>query len=108
MSYGLLYWCKFTFSVQDKADFQNVVGGQIFVPADAPRYHRALIACAICLCVNAINLGCMQWYYKRQNKRRDREFAESGISEEERELQTRIAGENGLTDKENKYFRYWC
>lgn len=50
----------------------------------------------------------MQWYYKRQNKRRDKEFAESGMTEEERELQTRLAGESGLTDKENKYFRYWC
>lgn len=91
-----------------EADNQNVVGSQIFVAADAPRYHRGLAACAVVLLVNGINLAAMWWYYYKQNKRRDAEFAESGMDEDERQLQMRIAGESDLTDKENRHFRYSC
>lgn len=94
--------------VVPSADRLNVVGSQIFVAADAPRYHRALAACAVILCVNAINLLAMWRYYHKENKRRDAELAASGIDDAERQLQMRLAGESDLTDKENRHFRYSC
>lgn len=48
------------------------------------------------------------YYYVRTNRRRDAEFAASGMTEEEKEHQTRPAGEADLTDKQNPHFRYSC
>ncbi|CAK9781993.1 hypothetical protein CC85DRAFT_288406 [Cutaneotrichosporon oleaginosum] len=86
----------------------NVVGTQIFVPSDAPKYLKGLISCGAVMCLNALNLGCWWWYYARTNARRDAEALASGISAETQALESRLAGELDLTDRENKHFRYAC
>lgn len=60
------------------------------------------------MCVNAGNLAAWWWYYKRTNRRRERQFIESGMTEEARAHESRLAGELDLTDRENTHFRYSC
>lgn len=86
----------------------NIVGTQIFLPKDAPKYIGGLIGCAVCAGLNIINVIFWWWYYKRTNKKREAVFIESGMDKEERERETRIAGEMDLTDMENAHFRYSC
>jgi hypothetical protein len=86
----------------------NVVGTQIFVPSDAPKYLKGLISCGAVMCLNAVNLACWWWYYTRTNARREAEFQASGMTEEVRAHESRLAGELDLTDRENKHFRYAC
>ena len=42
----------------------------------------------------------------RENRRRDRVAAESGLTKEEQEEKAREYGENDATDLQNPYFRY--
>jgi hypothetical protein len=60
------------------------------------------------MCLNAVNLACWWWYYTRTNARREAEFQASGMTEEVRAHESRLAGELDLTDRENKHFRYAC
>jgi hypothetical protein len=86
----------------------NVVGTQIFLPKDAPKYIHGLIACAIVLGVNMLNLAGWWHYYVRTNRRRDREFTESGLTVEQAEHANRVCGESDISDKKNPHFRYSC
>jgi len=51
------------------------------------------------LLISIVNTGLWWWYYVRANRKREAEFARSGMTEEEREHQMRLAGEADLTDK---------
>lgn len=86
----------------------NIVGTQMFLASDAPRYLHGLTGCAVCMGFNFFNLISWWWYYKRANKRRELKFVESGLSDEERAYATRMAGEMDQTDMENPHFRYTC
>ncbi|BEI92625.1 uncharacterized protein CcaverHIS019_0502530 [Cutaneotrichosporon cavernicola] len=86
----------------------NIVGTQIFVPSDAPKYLKGLISCGAVMCLNAINLACWWMYYTRTNARREAQFLALGITEETRAHESRLAGELDLTDRENTHFRYAC
>jgi predicted MFS family arabinose efflux permease len=86
----------------------NIVGSQIMRPSDAPKYLKGLTGCAICLILNVTNLAFWLWYYRRTNKRRDREFAETGMNAEVKEHEMRLAGKTDLTDIQNTHFRYSC
>lgn len=86
----------------------NIVGTQIFIPKDAPKYLHGLVTCGIIMCINACNLGAWWWYYKRTNRKREADFIASGMTEEERAHHSRLAGEMDLTDRENPHFRYSC
>lgn len=84
------------------------MGTQIFIPSDAPKYLKGLISCGAVMCLNAANLAAWWWYYKRVNRRREEAFLASGMTEEMRAHETRLAGELDLTDRENTHFRYSC
>jgi hypothetical protein len=60
------------------------------------------------MAVNVVNFGCWWYYYWSTNRKRERAFIASGISQEQREHENRIAGETDLTDRENPHFRYLC
>jgi len=86
----------------------NVVGTQIFLPRDAPKYIHGLVACAIVMAVNTVNIILWWWYYVRTNRRRDRIVAESGLTKEQCEHANRVCGETDVTDMKNIHFRYAC
>jgi len=86
----------------------NIVGSQIMRPSDAPKYLKGISGCAVCFAVACVDLALWWWYYVRTNKRRDREFEESGMSDEVREHEMRLAGKMDLTDLQNRHFRYLC
>jgi hypothetical protein len=86
----------------------NIVGSQVMRPSDAPKYLKGLTVCAVILIVNMANTVYWWWHYVRQNRKRDAEFAESGLSDEERKHQNWLAGESDLTDIQNQHFRYMC
>lgn len=69
-------------------------------PSDAPLYHTGLTVCASAMLLNLVNTGMWWLYYVRENKKRNREFVDSGLSAEERDHQNFLAGETDLTDKQ--------
>lgn len=78
----------------------NVTGSLIFLPSDAPRYTRGLTACAAILLLNCVLMVCWCTYYRRENARRDRAFAESGMTAEEADYERKLAGELDMTDRQ--------
>lgn len=84
----------------------NIIGSQIFLPSDAPKYHKGLIACAICMLVSTVLTGVWWLHYKRENRRRAEYFAAEGISDEERRHRAQVNGELDMTDRENLEFVY--
>lgn len=86
----------------------NIVGSQIFLPKDAPRYIPGLVSCAAIMLLNCVNLVGWWHYYVRTNRKREAAFVVSGLTEEEREHANRVAGETDITDCQNPHFRYSC
>lgn len=84
----------------------NIIGSQSFLPSDAPKYHRGLTGCAICLIASTFLTAGWWWYYSWENKRRAKHLAAQGVSEEERKHRAQVNGELDLTDLENKEFVY--
>ncbi|KAF7117662.1 hypothetical protein CNMCM5793_006785 [Aspergillus hiratsukae] len=78
----------------------NIIGPQTFQARDAPEYHPAKIAVLATQAAGAVLSFVLFLYYVWENKRRDR--AAEG-HEDQAQDDTRWAG---LTDKENKTFRY--
>ncbi|RHZ50809.1 hypothetical protein CDV55_100429 [Aspergillus turcosus] len=78
----------------------NIIGPQTFQARDAPDYHPAKIAVLATQAAAAVLSFVLFLYYVWENKRRDR--AAEG-QEDQAQDDTRWAG---LTDKENKTFRY--
>lgn len=67
---------------------------------DAPLYLHGMTACAIVMAVNAVNLALWWRYYVTTNRTREAAFKDSGLSDEDRAHETRIAGETDMTDKQ--------
>ncbi|KAL7425033.1 hypothetical protein Q5752_000721 [Cryptotrichosporon argae] len=86
----------------------NIIGTQIFLTSDAPKYLHGLTACAIVMSVNVLNISAWWFYYSRENRKREAAFVASGMSVEEREYQSKLAGETDMTDRQNPHFRYAC
>jgi hypothetical protein len=84
----------------------NIIGSQVMRPSDAPLYLTGLTAIAICMAVNLLNFSAWWWYYTWANRKREAAFLASGVSEDQKELENRVAGETDLTDRENIHFRY--
>lgn len=83
-----------------------MVGSQVFRTSDAPRYVRGTVACTICFGLEVLCIIAWRLWYMRENRRRERLAAESGLSKEE---QMRIGlqlGEQDTTDLANPHFRY--
>jgi MFS transporter, ACS family, allantoate permease len=84
----------------------NMVGTQVFRTTDAPRYVHGTIACSACFGLEIICIVLWRLWYMRENKRRDRQAAESGLTTEEQELQGLQMGVHDVTDLKNPHFRY--
>ncbi|WOO83961.1 putative transporter [Vanrija pseudolonga] len=86
----------------------NVIGSQIMLPSDAPRYIKGLTAVSACMAANLLVLLAWWRYYVVVNRRREAAFVASGLGAEQREHESRVAGETDMTDIENRHFRYTC
>ncbi|OQD89607.1 hypothetical protein PENANT_c002G06917 [Penicillium antarcticum] len=81
----------------------NAIGPQVFLDTDAPRYHIAWsvhLACYACMVSAVIYL---RFYLKRQNAKKDKLLAESGLSAADPNL---VHAFEEKTDQENMNFRY--
>jgi hypothetical protein len=78
----------------------NVIGSQIFLPSDAPRYLNGLTGCAIAMMLNVVLMICWAFYYRWANKKRDAAFGTAGMTAEEQDFQRKLAGESDMTDLE--------
>ncbi|KAJ5443419.1 allantoate permease [Penicillium daleae] len=80
----------------------NIIGPQTFQAREAPEYRSAKISVLATQAASAVLAVVLFAYYVKENRRRDRLQTSSGneyqISDE--------AAWGGLTDKENKNFRY--
>ncbi|KAK8062293.1 major facilitator superfamily transporter [Apiospora hydei] len=84
----------------------NMVGSQIFLAKDAPRYVPGTTACGICFGLEFLLIVVWRVLLVMRNKRRAKRLQELGISEEERVERGKQLGEQDATDFENIYFRY--
>ncbi|XXG96671.1 hypothetical protein Hte_002961 [Hypoxylon texense] len=84
----------------------NMVGSQIFLAKDAPRYVPAIIACAGCLGLQMLVVLMWRTVLVMRNKRRDQSTRELDVSEEDRVKLGKELGEKDCTDLENPFFRY--
>lgn len=88
----------------------NIVGPQIFITKQAPRYQGAFEGIMICMIVAALSIMVLRQYMAWENKRRDREQGvhidpeiEGGESEHTRLVRAGV----DETDWSNKEFRYF-
>ncbi|KAK6859243.1 major facilitator superfamily transporter [Apiospora arundinis] len=84
----------------------NMVGSQIFLAKDAPRYVPGTTACGVCFALEFLLILIWRVLLVTRNKRRVKRLQELGISEEERVERGKQLGEQDATDFENIYFRY--
>lgn len=81
----------------------NSIGPQVFLAWDAPRYYIAFSTHLGCYAFLVVVLVCLRFYLSRENKKRDRLFAEGVVQADP--TRTEHAFED-LTDRENLSFRY--
>jgi uncharacterized membrane protein YeaQ/YmgE (transglycosylase-associated protein family) len=81
----------------------NIVGPQTFQHRDAPEYRPAKIAVLVTQTSSVFVVAALYLYYRWENKRRDAAMpdTEAGC-----EPSTGVEDWAGLTDKENRSFRY--
>ncbi|CAJ2502982.1 Uu.00g103760.m01.CDS01 [Anthostomella pinea] len=84
----------------------NTVGSQIFNAKDAPRYIPGTVGCATCFGLEFILLIVWRLILVLRNRRRNKQLASDGLSEEDRIVRAKQLGEQDYTDFENPYFRY--
>lgn len=78
----------------------NIIGPQVFRPADAPRYKPAEITIIVCYGVCALDVAFIAWYYNRMNKKNEAIRAAPGYRKLDKQEFL------DLTDKENHEFVY--
>jgi len=85
----------------------NIIGPQIFLSREAPRYKTGCEVCIICLCLAIVSILALRQYMNRENKLRDRNqgvvIDAETISAESPNL---IDQQLDETDWENNAFRY--
>jgi len=78
----------------------NIIGPQTFRPKDKPRYVPAEITIIVCYAVCVVDLGFIQWYYARLNKKNAVARTQPGYKKLDKQEFL------DLTDKENPEFVY--
>lgn len=81
----------------------NMTGSQIFKSTDAPRYVPGTVGCATCFGLLFLMTVTWRLVYVSRNRKRQRRWAEEGITEEERIRRGQELGEKDYTDFENPY-----
>ncbi|KAK7964292.1 major facilitator superfamily transporter [Apiospora saccharicola] len=84
----------------------NMVGSQIFLAKDAPRYVPGTVACGVCFGLEFLLILVWRVLLVMRNKRRAKRLQELGISEEERVERGKQLGEQDATDFENIYVSF--
>lgn len=80
-----------------------VIGPQTFRHQSVPGYRSAKLTLVITMAVTVVLAPLAAGYFWYMNRNRDRQYQGSRISEEDLDESTAYAG---LTDKQNKTFRY--
>jgi ACS family allantoate permease-like MFS transporter len=81
----------------------NMVGSQIFLSKDAPRYTSGTIGCAVCFGLEILLICFWRMVLVWRNKRKDAKIQDDGLSAEERVRRGKELGELDYTDFENPY-----
>lgn len=81
----------------------NMTGSQIFKAADAPRYVGGTVACAVCFALQFLLLVTWRVVYVLRNRRRQKQWEQDGLSEEDRVARGQELGEQDTTDFKNPY-----
>lgn len=81
----------------------NMTGSQIFKSSDAPRYVPGIITCAVCFALEFLLLVTWRVIYVLRNRRRQKQWEQDGISEDERVARGKVLGEQDTTDFKNPY-----
>lgn len=81
----------------------NMVGSQIFLSKDSPKYTAATTVCAACFGLQFVVCVCWRLVYMRRNRIREEFVMGDGLSEEERVAKGKEFGERDATDFENPY-----
>lgn len=81
----------------------NMTGSQIFKSGDAPRYVSGTVACAVCFALEFMLLVMWRVIYVLRNRRRQKQWEQDGISEDERVARGQELGEQDMTDFQNPY-----
>lgn len=81
----------------------NMTGSQIFKAADAPRYVGGTVACAVCFALQFLLLVTWRVVYVLRNRRRQKQWEQDGLSEEDRVARGQELGEQDTTDFQNPY-----
>ncbi|KAF7185621.1 putative transporter [Pseudocercospora fuligena] len=84
----------------------NAVGAQLFQEKDAPRYIPGLTGCGVVYGLEFAMIVLWRAWYTYQNRKRDRQVAAMGLTEEECKLRGKMNAEEDMTDVENVFFRY--
>lgn len=85
----------------------NIIGPQTFQARDAPQYHPAKIAVLATQAAAGLLAVVLFGYYVWENKRRDaRDAAEPTEVVDTSSEDHKVEAWSGLTDKENRSFRY--
>lgn len=81
----------------------NMVGSQIFVSADAPRYIPGTVGCTVCFGLQFLLIVVWRLVYVTRNRERQQRWAQEVITEEERVAHAKELGEKDTTDFKNPY-----
>mgnify|MGYP001593993154 CR=1 FL=1 len=84
----------------------RAVGPLAFRAQDAPRYIPGLLLSVTCFGLNFVIALAWRHYYVRVNAKRERQFVEDQLDQETIQRLGGEAGEQDLTDLENRFFRY--
>lgn len=88
----------------------NIIGPQLFIAKQAPRYNGAFEGIMICMILAGLSIMALRQYMAWENKRRDRDQGVSIDPEVEDAVQTNarlVKAGVDETDWENKQFRYF-
>lgn len=83
-----------------------MIGPQAFQAKDSPNYRPGLYFCAACYCCMFLWAIVWRFWVVRENARRDKIVAASGLSPAAAELEGRLNALNGMTDRQNIHFHY--
>ncbi|SPN99720.1 related to permease of the major facilitator superfamily [Cephalotrichum gorgonifer] len=85
----------------------QIAGPQFFKSTEAPEYHSGIVAMLCGFCINLVLNQVLRFLYVQENKRRDAELEGKSDQElEELKRESEVQGFEGVTDKNNKMFRY--
>lgn len=81
------------------------LGSDSCIAKDAPRYIPGTIVMAVCMAVEVATIFSWRCWLVYQNKKKDAEIAQMGLTAEEIERRGQEMGANDITDMKNPFFK---